>query len=431
MRIYPRKSKCKPGGAISRLTPVARGFSTMAAKASSQAAVQTLSTPVAFKTLLRTAKVNYPAAKFQLMTATEKPFVNMRASLKNDKTPMGRKTFQTMRRILSTEDYVDFCMSFIFTDMTFKRGVNDLRFKMFEHYGVKRTEIRGFYKEGVREHWEYITEAAKVKKQTEQGLIYDGALHNLDHVVEIQTIITAFIEHQMRAAAGLNPRNNIKTTLTQSCNALISNNKTFIDDLKVHISSTKNLHIIEKNLNGLKQRVISKILYSKNALNKNDDLFITVSNELKAEFISYCNEIVIPYHNDLISFIESGHGDNELGQSIIQKCRKINMSLSNISGQNSKAGGFQSMEELEPQLDDVVSREILKQVYEDLNSEGLTAPIKTPSFATVVSMTVLNFLELRDYAFTSIQDLDKEEKVQLQGGRKTRKSKSILSKRAR
>jgi hypothetical protein len=427
---YRRKSNRKPGGALT-IRPMARSFASAAAKASSQAAVQILNPQVAaVRGLLRTAKTNYPAAKIKLMSAMEKPFTNMRASLKNDKISIDKKTLQTMRSLLSPEDYVDFCMTFIFTDKLFKRGANDLRFKMFEMYGIKRNEIRGFYKTGIREYWEYISEAVKVAKQTEQGLIYNGAIHNLDHVVEIQTLMTVFIEHQILAAAGLANRNNIKTQLIQSCNSLIDNNITFIESLKAHIGSKENVHIIEKDINALKQKVISKILYSRVPINKDDTIFESVTPALKAGLISYCQEIVIPFHNNLISFIEFNHASNILGLSIIQKCQKINKSLDNICSSNSTKGGFQSMEELEPKLDTELSRNILKQIYEDLNSEDLILPEKTPLFTDLLFMTALHFLELRDFAFNKLQDLDSVKNPQLMGGNKTRKSKSRLTKRA-
>jgi len=313
-------------------------------------------------------------------------------------------------------------MTFIFTDKLFKRGANDLRFKMFENYGIKRNEIRGFYKTGVREYWEYISEPVKVAKQTEQGIIYDGAIHNLDHVVEIQTLITVFIEHQILSAAGLSQSANIKTKLIQSCNTLIDSNKAFIDSLKGHIGSKDNVHIIEKDVNALKQKVISKILYSRDALKKDDVIFENASPALKEMFLSYSQEIVIPFHNNLISFIESNHTSNELGQSIIQKCQKINRSLTNIC--SVKSGGFQSMETLEPALDSEVTREVLKQIYEDLNSEDVHLPEKTPSFTEVLVMTTLNFLELRDYAYNTIKGLDSvKKKSELAGGFKTRKNR--------
>lgn len=346
--------------------------------------------------------------------------------LKSNRIHLELKTVRRMKETLEPAQFVDFLKTFIHFDIEFLKGVKDLRWRQMKPLGISRKSLGEIFMAGTRKFWEKPSERVKKLVQERDGVIYSD-IHEWEHCVEIQTLMTTIIELILLDLVGVEGLTEEKIRDYYN-NDFMEKNKYLIDDLLSLMNQEDNIFVKEKDLNALKKQVTSNI----NCGIKIKP--VTASSELTDSYRKYIIESVIPSHQRFIDMIQSNHNGNFLGACLVKKLTKAAQGYSASIGVATHKGGVQYIEDIQPVLDELIKYELIEQICEDFTSEDSnnTNVTQGTSFEDYIVVNALTFLESRDLALSTMPNLEKRpvRKPELLGGNKTRKSKSLISKRA-
>lgn len=361
-------------------------------------------------------KDGYDSAKGALLTNSK--YINLLNFLRTKRIPLEIKTVRRMKETLEPEQLTDFLKTFIHFDIEFLRGVKDLRWRQLKGAGISRKELGKIFLTGEREFWEKTSKELEKLVQERDGIIYNSDIHELEHCVEIQTIMTTIIELNLLELVGLEGLTEEKIRSYYN-NDFMVKNKYLIDDLASFMRHEDNIFVTEKDLNALKEQVTSHI----NCGIKIKP--IIAPPELTDTYRKYILESVIPSHQKFINMIQTNHRGNFLGACFVEKFTKSIQGYNASIGNDVHTGGFKYIEDIQPILDELIKYELIEQICEDFTSEDSdnTNITKGTSFEDYIVANVLTFLESRDLVFSTIHNLEGRpgRKHELMGGRKTRK----------
>jgi hypothetical protein len=362
---------------------------------------------------------DYGLVKAQLLNNNR--YARIKNLLKDKSSPLHRKTLKWMVNKLEPEQLIDYVKTFLFPGKEFKRSVKDIRARLMIALGINRTNLAEIFESGERLFWDKIKVEVERQVQDRQGIIYSSIIHRWEHTVELQTIMTAVIDLNLRDLAGAPTGTNVKEQLNAYYREFDIRNAFLLADIERIINSKDYVYIKSIGLNDLKEEVTNKII-CRQKISLNEPIFYKYTDEVQRDLKLYILETVIPNHENLIEYIESNYNGNELGAVINIKLKTMIVELKRLYSNEGHRGGFQNIEEMQPALDESIKYEVFNLICEDLKTDDSIHKISLKDY---MLLNLSTFLKARTFLFDVIKDLTNEPvyKAELSGGFKTRKNR--------